>query len=130
MTKNKNIILGKSAKGVFSLPLKVIDRHVACFGSSGSGKTVLCKAMLEEIARSGVPVIAFDPQGDIASLGIHEKENVIKEAGTDLTIRDSYVENVEVVVWTPGSTKGMPLSLNPFRFIDLEKLSEEDRINF
>ncbi len=107
-----------------------MERHFACFGSSGSGKTVACKAMIEEMARSGIPVIAFDPQGDIASLGIHEKESVVRDAGTDPKIREDYVNNVEVVVWTPGSTKGMPLSLNPFRFDGTKVLSEEDRTNY
>ena len=38
------------------------------FGSTGSGKTVLSKVVIEEAAVEGIPVIAFDPQGDIASL--------------------------------------------------------------
>jgi hypothetical protein len=39
-------------------------------GSSGSGKTVFCKVLVEEAALRGVPVIAIDPQGDLASLAL------------------------------------------------------------
>ena len=68
--ENKNIILGRSEDCNFSIPLKMMEWHFACFGSSGSGKTVACKAIIEEMARSGILIIAFDPQGDSASLGI------------------------------------------------------------
>ena len=50
------------------LSIKSMQRHFACFGSSGSGKTVACKVLVEEFGRNRIPVIAFDPQGDIASL--------------------------------------------------------------
>ena len=43
-------------------------RHMVCLGASGSGKTVACKVICEEFIRQKIPVIAIDPQGDIASL--------------------------------------------------------------
>src|SRR5438128_846025 len=45
-------------------------RHVVILGATGAGKTVLGKAFLEEAVRAGVPVIAVDPQGDLASLAL------------------------------------------------------------
>ena len=56
-----NLQLGKTAEGTLELSTKVLQRHFACFGSSGSGKTVACKVMIEELARKGIPVIAFVP---------------------------------------------------------------------
>ena len=35
--------------------------HGVCVGMTGSGKTGLCLALLEEAAIDGVPVIAVDP---------------------------------------------------------------------
>ncbi len=49
---------------------QVFFRHAGIFGSTGSGKTVLGKIICEEAARHGIPVIAIDPQGDIASLAL------------------------------------------------------------
>ena len=42
--------------------------HGVCVGMTGSGKTGLCLAAIEEAAIDGVPVIAIDPKGDIGNL--------------------------------------------------------------
>src|SRR6266545_6314079 len=53
-----------------TLPVSALLRHVMALGSSGSGKTVFCKVLVEEAALRGIPVIAIDPQGDLASLAL------------------------------------------------------------
>ena len=47
---------------------KDLVTHGVVLGMTGSGKTGLCMAMLEEAAIDGVPVIAVDPKGDIGNL--------------------------------------------------------------
>jgi DNA helicase HerA-like ATPase len=42
--------------------------HGLCLGMTGSGKTGLCIALLEEAAIDGVPVLAIDPKGDLGNL--------------------------------------------------------------
>jgi hypothetical protein len=42
--------------------------HAVCVGMTGSGKTGLCIAMLEEAAIDGIPAIVIDPKGDLANL--------------------------------------------------------------
>jgi hypothetical protein len=42
--------------------------HAVCVGMTGSGKTGLCLAALEEAAIDGIPVIAIDPKGDLGNL--------------------------------------------------------------
>jgi len=42
--------------------------HAVCMGMTGSGKTGLCLALLEEAAMDGVPAIIIDPKGDLANL--------------------------------------------------------------
>jgi len=126
----KKIQLGSAQNGTLELKLATFQRHFACFGSSGSGKTVASKVIMEELARNGVPIIAFDPQGDIASLVLPEEADVVKKFGTDPAIRDSFVENVEVVIWTPGSSKGLPICINPLQFEGVEDLSSEDRVRY
>jgi hypothetical protein len=47
---------------------KDLTTHAVCVGMTGSGKTGLCLAMLEEAAIDGIPAICIDPKGDIANL--------------------------------------------------------------
>src|SRR5512145_3443651 len=42
--------------------------HAVCVGMTGSGKTGLCMALIEEAAIDGVPAILIDPKGDLANL--------------------------------------------------------------
>ena len=84
MSSENNLKLGTTKDGLFELPVKILQRHLGCFGSSGSGKTVASKVLIEELAMNGVPVIAFDPQGDIASLALPEKDDILEQKGLDL----------------------------------------------
>jgi hypothetical protein len=45
-----------------------LTTHAVCVGMTGSGKTGLCLALLEEAAIDNVPVIAIDPKGDLGNL--------------------------------------------------------------
>ncbi len=45
--------------------------HAVCIGMTGSGKTGLGIALIEEAAIDGLPVLAIDPKGDLANLMLH-----------------------------------------------------------
>jgi hypothetical protein len=45
-----------------------LTTHAVCVGMTGSGKTGLCLALIEEALLDGVPVIAIDPKGDLGNL--------------------------------------------------------------
>jgi len=47
---------------------KDLTTHAVCVGMTGSGKTGLCLALLEEAAIDGLPAICIDPKGDLANL--------------------------------------------------------------
>jgi len=47
---------------------KDLTTHAVCVGMTGSGKTGLCLALLEEAAIDGIPAIVIDPKGDIGNL--------------------------------------------------------------
>ncbi|MEZ4238747.1 MAG: helicase HerA-like domain-containing protein [Myxococcota bacterium] len=53
------------------LPADALVRHAFACGASGSGKTVFAKGVVEEAVKAGIPVIAVDLKGDIASLALH-----------------------------------------------------------
>ncbi len=111
------------------LPSSTLLRHSVCLGASGSGKTVACKVLCEEMLLQGVPVIALDPQGDIASMLLHSNNNASNSkqgvSALEKERRVALQEQVEVVVWTPGSQAGLPLSLNPLRLDQLPQQPQE-----
>lgn len=47
---------------------KDLVTHAVCVGMTGSGKTGLCIALLEEAAIDGIPAIIIDPKGDLGNL--------------------------------------------------------------
>lgn len=47
---------------------KDLTTHAVCLGMTGSGKTGLGVALIEEAILDGVPVIAIDPKGDLGNL--------------------------------------------------------------
>ncbi len=47
---------------------KDLTTHAVCVGMTGSGKTGLCVALIEEAAIDGVPAILIDPKGDLGNL--------------------------------------------------------------
>ena len=47
---------------------KDLVTHAVCVGMTGSGKTGLCLAILEEAAIDGIPAIIIDPKGDLSNL--------------------------------------------------------------
>ncbi len=97
------------------LPEEDLLRHVVILGATGSGKTVLGKAILEEAVRVGVPVIAVDSQGDLASLAIAATQESSAAHGTPEEARDEYWSRAAVQIITPGSRHGVARSLNPLK---------------
>ena len=47
---------------------KDLVTHALCVGMTGSGKTGLGVALIEEAALDGIPVIVIDPKGDLTNL--------------------------------------------------------------
>jgi hypothetical protein len=92
-------------------PVDHAVRHILALGSSGSGKTVFCKTIAEEMTRLGVPAICIDPQGDICSLAIFDDD---PSGNNDAASAEEFSKNVEVVIFTPGSKRGIGLSADPF----------------
>ena len=119
--------------------------HGVVLGMTGSGKTGLCLALLEEAAIDGIPVIAIDPKGDIGNAlltfpnlsaeefrpWIHEEDaqrkgqdpDAYAEAqaalwrkgladwGQDASRIRMLREKVDMAIYTPGSSAGLPVSI-------------------
>ncbi|AQA05344.1 AAA family ATPase [Mycobacterium sp. MS1601] len=90
-----------------------LRKHTAIFAGSGSGKTVLIRRIVEECALRGVSSIVLDVNNDLSRLGSAWPQTPQGWDPGDDTRAADYLQNTEVVVWTPGREAGRPLSFQP-----------------
>jgi hypothetical protein len=114
-----------ATKTPVELPSEALHRHLMALGASGSGKTVLCKCVMEEAVRHNIPVIIVDPQGDISSLALKGDPEEIESHGTSLTVQEEFFEKARIAIFTPASSRGIPISVNPISFPSKETPHEE-----
>ena len=114
--KPKGMFLGRRRDNDEPVDIKstVLARHAAMLGSTGSGKTVMAKALIEEAALAGIPALIIDPQGDLARLALGGDASTIEAKGEDATRMRKLMESTEVRIWTPLRSKGLPLCIDPF----------------
>ena len=93
----------------------VLARHAAMLGSTGSGKTVMAKALIEEAALAKIPSLIIDPQGDLARLALGIDPENLEEQNGDVSRAKKLLDMCEVRIWTPLRSKGLPLCIDPFR---------------
>src|SRR5712692_9872720 len=119
--------------------------HGLIVGMTGSGKTGLAIAMIEEVLKQGVPVLAIDPKGDLGNLlllfdrldpaslapwidadAARREGKTVEAAAAEaaaawktglaewgLSEKDAAALRSarEAVIYTPGSTAGVPLNV-------------------
>ena len=59
---------GKTTETPVLYDSRDLTTHAVCVGMTGSGKTGLCLALLEEAAIDGIPALVIDPKGDLGNL--------------------------------------------------------------
>ena len=96
------------------IPPAVLARHAAMLGSTGSGKTVMAKTLIEEATLAGIPSLILDPQGDLARLALGVDAKDLKGQGGDVKRSKALMEKAEVRIWTPLRSKGLPICIDPF----------------
>lgn len=96
----------RETEQAITLDSEVLLRHMLALGASGSGKTVLSKAVVEDTLRLGIPAICIDPQGDLCSLALPGDS-------ADTTLAQQYRDRIDAVIFTPASHTGIPLSADP-----------------
>ncbi|MFZ0711117.1 MAG: DUF87 domain-containing protein [Terrimicrobiaceae bacterium] len=134
-----------SGEAPFLYDSRDLVTHAVCVGMTGSGKTGLCLALLEEAAIDGVPAIIIDPKGDLGNLLLTFPELRAEDfrpwINTEDAQRkgldpDAYAaqqaemwrkglaswgegpervrtlrEKVDMAIYTPGSTSGIPVNV-------------------
>ena len=59
-----------------------LKTHALCVGMTGSGKTGLCIALLEELALKRIPMVLIDPKGDLGNIAFIPRNGVEMRATT------------------------------------------------
>ncbi|WP_405165911.1 DUF87 domain-containing protein [Nocardia sp. NBC_01499] len=110
-----SIVLGRNVEtGLsFQIPLILLRKHTAVFAGSGSGKTVLLRRLVEEVAIHGVSSILIDTNNDLSRLGDRWPSMPDGWGNNDPDRADRYFADTEVIIWTPRREAGRPLALNP-----------------
>ena len=95
-----------------TLPLPLFRRHVVGVGSAGSGKTSAGKRLCEAALTAGIPVLAIDIQGDMATMAGRVSPEEAQRRGRDPADLDA-LSHVETAIYTPGSDYGVPICSDP-----------------
>src|SRR5262245_23045172 len=124
---------------------KDLTTHAVCVGMTGSGKTGLCLALLEEAGIDSVPAIIIDPKGDLSNLLLtfpqlrpgdfepwidpdeakrqgatpdqfatktaEQWKKGLVEWGQDGARIQRLKDAVDMAIYTPGSSAGLPLTV-------------------
>lgn len=125
----------KLATGDAVLPEIDLSAHSCIFGATGSGKTGLTIAIIEEALLSGVHVLAIDTKGDLSNIALvfddfnpHDfepwtsrvsednsqvlaaewKRAIVQEGNGD---RIRPLAGISRTIYTPGSSSGIPLNV-------------------
>lgn len=118
------------------LPASDLTTHGVILGRTGSGKTGLTVALLEEVANSGASAIVFDPKGDLTNLALSLSDPAdfakwVEPGGDATEAREAHAEGlrlsglstdsvahwrnrVDVKIYAPGKTYGGGRSINVF----------------
>ncbi len=143
--KKYNLAERKLIEEVVNYDAKDLTTHAMCVGMTGSGKTGLCLALLEEAAIDGIPAICIDPKGDLGNLlltfpnlepgNFEEWLEESEAARQGITLPElakktadrwrsglaewqqpperiaKFKEAVDIAIYTPGSTAGLPMTV-------------------
>jgi uncharacterized protein DUF87 len=113
---------------------KDLVTHAVCVGMTGSGKTGLCIALLEEAAIDNIPAIIIDPKGDLSNLLLtfpnlapedfapwvtegdpaqvaKQWQEGLAKWGQDGARIKRLRDAADFRIYTPGSNAGLPISI-------------------
>jgi len=116
-------LVGAQVADRVSITLEVLRKHSVILAGAGSGKTVLVKRIVEEVALLGIPSIVIDCANDLARLGQAWPSPPEGWLPEDPKKASDYLQKAQVVLWTPGRRLGNPMVLQPLP--DLGPLRDE-----
>ena len=123
------VVIGRNLHGntdaTIRVRLSALAKHTAILASSGSGKTVLLRRIIEESVLRGVPSIVIDTGNDLARLGDPWPQPPTLWDMESAGLAERYLRAVDVCLWTPGMPQGRPINLTSWP--DFTALTGEER---
>ena len=112
------VVLGRTRE-VVPKPVTIdpdeLTRHTVFLGGSGSGKTTVALALLENLLLRGIPAILLDRKGDLACYARPESwtASLPAGAGPDAEARRERLRaRLDVRLFTPGASGGRALGIS------------------
>ena len=112
------VLLGRTREAIpkpVTLDPGELTRHTVFLGGSGSGKTTVALALLENLLLRGIPAILLDRKGDLACYARPESwtEALPAGFGPDAEARRARLrQRLDVRLFTPGAPGGRPLGID------------------
>ena len=109
LAEGKVVALGWSKKKVYGLPEEELFKtHIACFGTTGAGKSTLARWIMLMLALKGYSVVFIDPNGDdsLKLLKMLPEELVDKVIYVDFSTLEHY---------------GLTVRINPLEYTDIQE---------
>jgi len=120
------LFIGHNETGAVRLPADDLLTHGVVLGRTGSGKSGLTIALLEEVTKSGANAIVLDPKGDLTNLALSlsseaEFARWVEDNPTEARLRHGeglaesglgfedvrrWRDKVDVGIYAPGKTNG------------------------
>ena len=85
------------------LPMEALARHIAVVGKTGVGKSYAVGVLIEELARMGIPVLAFDVLGDFRE-ATEDLGGCNLTGGVDFKVPYSLIGASEFINFMPNLT--------------------------
>jgi hypothetical protein len=117
-------LIGERLVEPIRMSMAGLEKHTVVLAGAGSGKTVLIRRLVEEVALLGVPSIVVDCANDLATLGDQWPQPPEGWGNGDEEKAKAYFEQTSTVIWTPGREAGNPLCLEPLP--DLAAVADDE----
>jgi hypothetical protein len=118
----RRLTAGK-AGDVATVPVRLLEKHTIVLAGAGSGKTVLLRRLVEEVALLGIPAIVIDGANDLATFDERWPTRPEGWLPEDDRKAERYHAQTDVILWTPGRENGNPLAFEPLP--DLAAVSDD-----
>lgn len=101
----------KTSKSVTLTP-KELTQHAAFLGASGSGKTTVALAIIEQLLLRGIPAILIDRKGDLCCYADDDAWSAPLDNRQQEAHRERLRNSLDVALFTPGASGGRPLLIS------------------
>ncbi len=90
---------------------RLLAKHAAVVGATGSGKTTLALNLIEHLLLAGISVVMLDRKGDLCTYADSKFWEKTEPTAERQRRKEALRQRAELRVYTPGASAGRPLRL-------------------